>query len=351
MRKDFYGKTRDGRSSYLYTLSNQAGLKVALCDYGATIVSIRIPDRDGRSGDVVLGYASLAEYENDRFFIGGTVGRYANRIARGEFRLNGTSYMLAKNAPPNHLHGGPAGFHKQLWQTLEVPSAEDETLDFSYLSRDGEEGFPGNLAVVAHFAVSAHRNDLRIGYDATTDRDTILNLTSHPYFNLAGESSRDILGHQLLIHAGKFTPVDATLIPTGELRDVRNSPFDFTRLTEIGARVDAMDPQLVIAGGYDHNWVLDGTTSGAETSAVQLYDPASGRRLEILTTEPGIQFYSGNSLDGSIRAKNGAPCAPRSGLCLEPQHFPDSPNHPNFPSVVLKRGENFHSVTTYRFSS
>lgn len=351
MRKDFYGKTRDGRSSYLYTLSNRAGLEVVLCDYGATIVSIRVPDRDARSEDVVLGYASLAEYENDRFFVGGTIGRYANRIARGEFRLNGTSYVLAKNAPPNHLHGGLVGFHKQMWQAQEDPSAEDQTLNFSYLSRDGEEGFPGNLAVVVRFAVATDRNDLRVVFDATTDRDTILNLTSHPYFNLAGESSRDILGHQLLIHAGKFTPVDSTMIPTGELRDVRNSPFDFTRLTAIGARLDANDPQLVLAGAYDHNWVLDRTAGGAEAAAAQLYDPASGRRLEIFTTQPGIQVYSANSLDGGIRGKNGACYGPRCGLCLEPQHFPDSPNHSNFPSVVLKRGENFHSVTTYRFSS
>jgi aldose 1-epimerase len=351
MRKDFYGKTRDGRSSHLYTLSNRAGLEVVLCDYGATIVSIRVPDRDDRLGDVVLGYASLAEYEDDRFFIGGTIGRYANRIARGEFSLAGTSYTLAKNVPPNHLHGGPAGFHKQLWQVAEDPLTEDETLSFFYLSRDGEEGFPGNLTVVARFAVSAHRNDLRIAYDATTDRDTILNLTSHPYFNLSGQSGRTILDHQLLIRAVKFTPVDTTMIPTGELRDVRNSPFDFTRLTAIGAGIDADDPQLVLAGGYDHNWVLNSIAGGADTPAAHLYDPASGRRLEIFTTQPGIQFYSGNSLDGGIRGKNGASYGPRCGLCLEPQHFPDSPNHPNFPSVVLKRRESFHSVTTYRFSA
>jgi aldose 1-epimerase len=302
MRKDF-GKTRDGRSSYLFTLSNRHGLEVVLCDYGATIVSIRVPDRSGHSDDIVLGYASLAEYENDRFFVGGTIGRYANRIARGEFRLNGISYALAKNAPPNHLHGGPGGFHKRLWHAEEDSAARDETLSFSYFSPDGEEGFPGNLTVVARFAVSVHRNDLRIAYEAITDRDTILNLTSHPYFNLAGENSRSILAHQLLIHADKFTPVDATMIPAGELRDVRNSPFDFARPTPIGARINARDPQLVLASGYDHNWVLDSTTAGDEMPAAQLYDPASGRHLGIFTTEPGIQFYSGNLLDGSVSRK------------------------------------------------
>jgi aldose 1-epimerase len=351
MRKDFFGQTRDGRPSYLYTLSNQTGLEIVLCDFGATVVSIRVADRDGHSDDVVLSYASLAEYENDRFFMGGTIGRYANRIARGEFKLNGISYALAKNAPPNHLHGGPGGFHKQLWLAQEDPAAQDETLSFSYLSRDGEEGFPGNLTVAIRFLVSSSRNDMQIVYDAMTDRDTIVNLTSHPYFNLAGQSCRDILGHQLLIHAERLTPVDATMIPTGEFRDVRSSPFDFTRLTPVGSRIDADDPQLTLAGGYDHNWVLDNDPSAPEIPAAQLYDPASGRRLEILTTEPGMQFYSGNSLDGSVRGKNGESYAPRCGLCLEPQHFPDSPNHANFPSVVLRQGERFHSSTTYRFSA
>lgn len=351
MRKDFFGKTRDGRSTHLYTLSNSHGLEVVLCEYGATIVSIRVPDRSGHVDDIVLGHASLAEYENGRFFIGGTIGRYANRIAHGEFKLSGTSYALAKNAPPNHLHGGSDGFHKQLWDAEDNPSPEYQVLDLRYLSRDGEEGFPGNLSVAVRFAVSDERNDLRITFDATTDRDTILNLTSHPYFNLAGETSRDILGHRLLIHAHKFTPVDATMIPTGEMRAVRNSPFDFTQLATIGARIDADDPQLSLGGGYDHNWVLDGNPGGTEIPAAQLYDPASGRRLEIFTTEPGIQFYSGNSLDGSIRGKNGLPYTPRCGLCLETQHLPDSPNRPNFPSTVLEPRQRFHSVTTFRFSS
>ena len=351
MRKDFFGKTRDGRPSYLYTLSNRKGLEVVLCDFGATIVSIRVPDRDGHSDDVVLGYTSLAEYENDRFFMGGTIGRYANRIAGGEFRLNGTSHPLANNAPPNHLHGGPNGFNKQLWHAEDAASPHDQELNLRYLSRDGEEGYPGNLTVAARFAVSADRNDLRITFDATTDRDTVVNLTSHPYFNLAGESSRSVLDHQLLIRAERFTSVDATMIPTGDLRDVRNSPFDFTRLTPIGARIDADDPQLTLAGGYDHNWVLDSDPGAPEIPAAQLYDSASGRRLEIFTTEPGIQFYSGNSLNGSVHGRNGEFYAPRCGLCLEPQHFPDSPNHANFPSVVLRQGERFRSATTYRFSS
>jgi aldose 1-epimerase len=351
MRKQLFGTTRDGRTSHLYTLLNQTGLEVTLCDWGATIASLRVPDRQGRSDDVVLGYASLSEYENDRFFMGPTIGRYANRIADGEFKLNGTSYALAKNAPPNHLHGGPGGLHKQLWQAQEdEASVRDRTLSFCYRSRDGEEGFPGNLTVIARFAVAAHRNDLRIVYEATADQDTILNLTSHPYFNLAGQSSRSVLGHQLRIHAGKFTPVDSTMIPTGELRDVRGTPFDFTRLTAIGARIDADDAQLAFGAGYDHNWVLDADSGDTEVPAALLYDPICGRCLEIFTTEPGIQFYSGNSLDRTALGKIGESYASRCGLCLEPQHFPDSPNHTNFPSVVLRRGERFQSVTTYRFS-
>jgi len=351
MRKDFFGKTRDGRPSYSYTLSNGRGLEVVLCDYGATIVSIRVPDRSGHVDDVVLGHASLAEYENGGSFVGGTIGRYANRIARGEFKLGATSYALARNAPPNHLHGGPSGFHKQLWRAEDAASPCDRELALRYLSRDGEEGYPGNLTVSVRFAVSAERNDLRITFDATADGDTILNPTSHPYFNLAGETSRSILDHQLLIRAERFTPVDATMIPTGELRHVRNSPFDFTRLTAIGARINANDPQLALGSGYDHNWVLDRNAEGPDAPAAQLYDPATGRSLEIFTTEPGIQFYSGNSLNGGIRGKDGLPYAPRCGLCLETQHFPDSPNQPDFHSAVLKPGQRFHSVTMYRFSS
>jgi len=351
MRVEPFGTTRDGRPSRLYILSNETGLEVTLCDFGATIVSIRVPDRRGQPDGVVLGYASLAEYENDRFYMGGVIGRHANRIALGKFTLDEITYRLAQNDFPNHLHGGPQGFHKRLWRAEMQPTAGNRTVTFSYLSPDGEEGYPGNLVVTIRFTVLSGRNDLRLEYEATSDRDTIANLTSHPYFNLAGGGRRDILDHQLLIRARKFTPVDAAMIPTGELRDVANSPFDFTRLTAIGSRIDADDPQLRLAGGYDHNWALDGFTGSTEIPAAQLHDPASGRRLEIFTTEPGIQFYSGNSLNGSGRGKNDAPHTRRCGLCLETQHFPDSPNHANFPSVVLHASSLFRSATTYSFST
>jgi aldose 1-epimerase len=351
MRKTPFGVTRDGRPAHLYTLANRSGLEVVLSDFGATTVRLRVPDRDGRVDDVVLGHASLAEYEDGRFFIGGTIGRYANRIAGGEFTLNGKKYAVSTNTPPNHLHGGFVGFHKRLWDADLSAADEGEAVTLSYVSPDDEEGFPGNLTVNARFSISAARNDLRVAFDAFADQDTILNLTTHPYFNLSGASGGDILSHQLLIHAHRFTPVDAAMIPTGELRDVRNSPFDFTRLTAIGARIDDDHPQLTLAGGYDHNWALDAGSAGEETHAAELFDPASGRRLEIFTTEPGIQFYSGNSLDGSVANQNGAACGRRSALCLETQHFPDSPNHANSPSVVLRRGRRFRSSTTYRFSA
>jgi aldose 1-epimerase len=351
MQRTPFGAASGGRPAYLYTLSNRCGLEVALCDFGAAIVSLRVPDRAGRVEDVVLGHASLAEYERGRFFVGGTIGRYANRIARGEFTLNGEKVVLARNAPPNHLHGGAVGFHKRMWRAETGSPERDESVAFSYLSPDGEEGFPGNLSVTVRFTVAASRNDLQVAFDASADRDTIVNLTTHPYFNLAGSKARDILGHQLQIRARKFTPVDADMIPTGELRDVQDSPFDFTHLTPIGARIDQHHQQLALAGGYDHNWVLDSVPAGAEAPAAQLLDPLSGRCLEIFTTEPGIQFYSGNSLDGSLATRTGAPCARRCALCLETQHFPDSPNEPNFPSVVLRRGSRFRSSTMYRFSA
>ena len=350
MRVEAFGATRDGRPAHLYTLANRSGLEVAISDFGATIVSLRVPDRDGRIDDVVLGHASLAEYESGKFFIGGTIGRYANRIAGGEFTLNGARHVVSKNAPPNHLHGGFMGFHKRVWRAELSAADQDESITFSYVSPDGEEGFPGNLTVSVCFRVSAIGNDLSVVFDASADQDTIVNLTTHPYFNLAGTALRQIVDHQLRINARRFTPVDANMIPSGELREVKGSPFDFTSLTEIGTHIDDDDSQLLIAGGYDHNWVLDHGCSNEQAPAAELVDPVSGRRLEIFTTEPGIQFYSGNGLDGSVANRNGAPRERRSALCLETQHFPDSPNHANFSPVVLKAGDHFRSGTTYRFS-
>ncbi len=350
MRKSFFGQTHDGQAAHLYTLSNRTGMEVVLSDFGATIVSLRVPDRAGHVEDVVLGHSSLAEYEDGRFFAGGTIGRYANRIARGEFILNGAKYTVSRNAPPNHLHGGFFGFHKRLWKAESVALDGGESIGFSYFSPDGEEGFPGNLNVTVRFSLFPDRNDLAVVFDATSDRDTIVNFTTHPYFNLAGLDGHDILGHQLRINARQCTPVGADMITTGELRDVANSPFDFTRLIEIGARIAADDPQLRLAGGYDHNWVLDSASAEQRAPAAELVEAIGGRRLQIFTTEPGIQFYSGNALDDSIVAKNGAACMRRGALCLETQHFPDSPNHPRFPSVILRQGRRFHSRTAYRFS-
>lgn len=351
MRKTFFGHTQAGQPAYLYTLSNQSGMEVILSDFGATIVSLKVPDRAGRVDDVVLGHASLSEYEDGRFFVGGTIGRYANRIARGEFVLNGAKYIVSRNAPPNHLHGGFFGFHKRLWQAGSGATEHGESVVFSYFSPDGEEGFPGDLHTTVCFSVSAQHNELCVNFDAVCDQDTIVNLTTHPYFNLAGFHGYDILGHQLRVNGREYTPVDSQMIPTGELRDVADSPFDFSRLTEIGARIDADDPQLRLAGGYDHNWALNSAAAEQEAPAAELFEPVSGRRLEIFTTEPGIQFYSGNGLDRTIAARNGAACTRRGALCIETQHFPDSPNHPNFPSVILRRGSRFGSRTTHRFSA
>jgi aldose 1-epimerase len=350
MRKTYFGQTHDGRPAHLYTLLNRSGLEVVLSDFGATIVSLKVPDRADRMDEVILGHSSLAEYEDGRFFVGGTIGRYANRIARGEFALNGVKHTVSRNAPPNHLHGGFFGFHKRLWQAENAAVEGGDSIDFSYLSPDGEEGFPGNLHVTVRFNIPSEGSALCVAFDATCDRDTIVNLTTHPYFNLAGLKRPDILGHRLRINAGQYTPVDPNMIPTGELRDVANSPFDFRHLTEIGEWIDADDPQLRLAGGYDHNWDLNSSAAEEQAPAAELFEPISGRRLEIFTTEPGIQFYSGNGLDGGLVARNGAACMRRCALCLETQHFPDSPSHPNFPPVILRQGSRFHSKTTYRFS-
>jgi aldose 1-epimerase len=346
MRKQPFGKTEDGQPTDLYILTNKNGLEAAITNYGGTVVYLKAPDRDGKFDDVVLGYYNLEGYAGGKAYIGATVGRYANRIAHATFMLDGTTYTLAKNDGDNHLHGG---FSKRVWTTKDASSSAGQALELSYLSKDGEEGFPGNLSVKVVYTLT-DQNELKIDYSATTDKDTVLNLTNHAYFNLAGQGNGDILQQQLMIKADRFTPIDAVSIPTGELRSVKGTPFDFAALTAIGARIDQNDEQLKLGKGYDHNWVLNNPTPGSLFLAAQAYDPHSGRVLEVFTTEPGLQLYTGNFLDG-IHGRDGKGYNRRNAFCLETQHFPDSPNKPNFPSTELKPGQHFQSTTIYKFST
>ena len=351
IRKQSFGKTVGGEPIDLYSLTNKKGMEVSITNYGATVVSIQAPDRAGKTADVVLGFDTLEGYESGKAYFGATVGRYGNRIGGGKFSLDGKTYTLPQNNGNNTLHGGITGFNKKVWKAKEMASKDGESLELSYLSPDGEEGFPGNLSVKVVFTLPAERNELIIDYRATTDKDTVLNLTNHSYFNLAGEGNGDILEQVLKLNAKKFTPVDQGLIPTGELRDVAGTPMDFTTATAIGKRINEKYEQLVVGKGYDHNWVI-ARAEGAKglTLAAEAYDPKSGRQLDVLTTEPGVQFYSGNFLDGSAKGKGGKAYGQRAAFCLETQHFPDSPNHANFPSTVLKPDSVFHSKTVFRFS-
>jgi aldose 1-epimerase len=346
-----FGKTNDGISVFRYILTNKKGAEAAVISYGATLVSLKVPDRAGKSADVVLGYDTVEGYEQGKSYFGGTIGRYGNRIARGEFSLDGTVFHLPKNDGPNSLHGGTLGFNKRIWTAVDRSRADAQVLELSYTSADGEEGYPGTLKVKVTYTLPAEANELRIDYTATTDKDTVINLTNHSYFNLSGDMSKEIVDHQLLLRAPQFTPVDATLIPTGELRAVRGTPFDFTKATAIGARINQDDEQLNFGKGYDHNWVLERGKKGGLQLAAEVFEPTSGRVLEVLTTEPGIQFYSGNFLDGTAKGKGGQSYARRTGLCLETQHFPDSPNHPSFPPTFLKPGETYRTSTVLRFST
>jgi aldose 1-epimerase len=349
IKKESFGKTSGGEQIDVYTLSNKKGMEVSITNFGATVVKLKVPDRTGKATDVVLGYDTLDGYEKGTSYFGATVGRYGNRIAGGKFTLDGKTYTLPKNNGENTLHGGIVGFNRKVWKAREVASKEGAALEMTYLSPDGEEGFPGNLSAKVVFTLPAEGNELKIDYSATTDKDTVLNLTNHSYFNLAGEGKGDILDHVLTLHAKQFTPVDKGLIPTGELRNVAGTPFDFNSATAIGKRINESDEQLVFGKGYDHNWVLT-RAGGGLSIAAEAYDPKSGRKLEVLTTEPGVQFYSGNFLDGA-KGKGNKPYAQRAALCLETQHFPDSPNHSNFPSTVLKPNGVFHSQTVFRFSA
>ncbi len=341
-----FGKMPDGTPVEIYTLSDGA-FEARITNYGSVLVSMKTPDRSGKTADVLLGFDDLDGYVSNfngpsNAFFGALIGRYANRIAHGSFTLDGQKYFLPKNNGENTLHGGPHGFNNVVWKAKEV----DNGVELSYLSKDGEAGFPGNLTATVRYTLV--KGDLRIEYWATTDKDTVVNLTNHAYFNLAGQG--DILKHELTLHASRFTPVDAGLIPTGELKPVESTPFDFRKATAVGARINADDAQLHLGHGYDHNWVLD-SKGGKLAEAAELYDSSSGRVLKVSTDQPGIQFYSGNFLDGSIKGKGGTPDVLHAALCLETQHFPDSPNHPDFPTTELKPGAKYHTVTIYAFSA
>lgn len=350
VEKRSFGKTPDGAAIDMYVLKNKNGVEADVINFGATLVSLKVPDRSGNLADVVLGFKDIDGYVDGKAYLGATIGRYANRIANGTFTLNDKAYQIPKNDGNNSLHGGLKGFNKRVWTAHEIKVPNAQAIRFSYLSKDGEEGFPGNLNVEVTYSLT-NDNALRIEYSASTDKDTVVNLTNHSYFNLAGEGNGNILDTQLTLHANQFTPVNETLIPTGELRAVKDTPFDFTSATAIGARINQDDEQLKFGKGYDHNWVLTSGKGAGPRLAAEAYESKSGRLLQVLTTEPGIQVYTGNFLDGSIRGKSGVPYNHRSAFCLETQHFPDSPNHPNFPSTVLKPGQRFHSITIYRFSS
>jgi aldose 1-epimerase len=339
--KEHWGTTSDGESAELYTLTNPNGAEVRVATYGGTVVSLRVPDRSGVTADVVAGFDRFEEYLKPPPYFGSIIGRYGNRIGKGRFLLNGSMYLLAQNDGENHLHGGIRGFDKRVWEARPV---SQQCLELTYFSKDAEEGYPGNLSTSVSYTLT-DANDLQIEYTASTDEDTVVNLTSHGYFNLAGEG--DILGHEVLIHADRFTPVDEGLIPTGELAPVAGTPFDFRAATTIGERIEQKSEQLLLGGGYDHNWVLNRSGIGLEAAA-RVTEPKSGRVMEVLTTEPGLQFYSGNFLNGTLTGK-GRTYNRRSAFCMETQHFPDSPNKPHFPSTVLRRGATYRSTTVYRF--
>ena len=344
------GVTFEGKPIERVTLTNAHGIELTAMDYGGVIMSLKVPDHSGKVADVVLGFDTPAGYLKTPPppFFGAIIGRYANRIAKGTFALDGQTYKLATNDGPNHLHGGNRGFDKQMWNMTTESDEHQVSVVFARTSPDGEEGYPGTVQVRVVYTLNDN-NELVIEYHATTDKATPINLTNHSYFNLAGEGSGDILGHELLINAGRYTPIDATSIPTGEIAPVAGTPFDFRQATAIGARIDQDNPQLKNGKGYDHNWVLNRAGGGLQFAA-RVTDPKSGRTLSISTTEPGIQFYSGNFLDGTITGKNGHVYGHRSALCLETQHYPDSPNQANFPSTILRPGRAYDSKTVYTFS-
>ena len=341
-----FGTTSEGNVVELYTLTNDQGTEVKITNYGGIITALKVPDRDGAIDDVVLGHDTLEGYLHRSRYFGALIGRYANRIAHGRFSLNGDNYSLARNNGANHLHGGIRGLDKVIWEADEAHLQDGVGLTLTYLSRDGEEGYPGNLKLRVTYLLN-QQNELRLDYFAVTDKDTVVNLTNHSYFNLKGSGT--VLDHELTINAESFTPVGEGLIPTGEIRSVMNTPLDFTVSNQIGARINDKYEQLMFAGGYDHNFVLK-TDGESLRSAARVFEPATGRFLEVSTTQPGMQFYSGNRLDGTIVGKGGRAYVQHSGCCFETQHFPDSPNQPTFPSTILKPGEQYHQTTVFKFS-
>jgi aldose 1-epimerase len=341
-----FGTLPDGTPIDVYQLRNQHGVTASIINYGGIVVSLRVPDRKGSFGDVVLGYDTLDGYLKSSPYFGCLVGRYGNRIAKGKFTLQGQQYTLATNNYPNALHGGLKGFDKRVWQAASYQTKLGPALELTYTSADGEEGYPGKLTVKAVYTLTAD-DALRLDYTATTDKATVVNLTQHSYFNLAGQG--DILSHEVFLDAKEFTPVDATLIPTGVLQPVAGTPFDFNTPTTIGARIGQDNEQLKFGGGYDHNWVIN-KKPGKLGLMARVYEPTTGRVLEVLSTEPGLQFYTGNFLDGSITGKGNWVYAFRNGFCMEPQHYPDSPNQPQFPSTALFPGETYKNTIIYRFS-
>jgi len=340
-----FGKMPDGTVVEAYTLYNRQGASAKVITYGATLTELHVPDKNGKMGDVVLGFDNLEGYLGQHPYFGGTIGRYGNRIAKGKFALDGKEYQLFLNNGPNSLHGGQVGFNRRVWKAEELKDKDGAAVRFSYLSKDGEENYPGNLNVSVTYTLT-NTDELKLQYSAETDKDTVLNITNHSYFNLSGTDTGNILKYILYINADKYTPVDSTLIPTGEIASVAGTPLDFLKPTAIGARIG----ELKEIGGYDHNYALNGK-AGTLRVAAKVTDPDSGREMEVLTTEPGVQFYSAIGLNGSIKGKGGVGYEKYGAICLETQHFPDSPNHPNFLSAVLKPGTKFYSETIYKFTA
>lgn len=348
IKKEDFGKLPSGEKLEKYTMTNVNGMEVSVINYGGIITNLKVPDKNGKISDVVLGFNSIEGYLTPAPYFGAIIGRYGNRIANGKFSLDGTQYTLAQNDGQNHLHGGNKGFDKVLWEVTKISNKESVALQLHYLSNDMEEGYPGNLNTTVTYTLD-NDNNLKVNYKAKTDKPTIVNLTQHTYFNLSGDFSKKILDHKISINADTFLPVDATLIPTGEFKEVEGTPFDFTQPKLVGKEIDQENQQLKRGLGYDHCWVLNRKSDGLSLAATA-YHPQSGRFLEVLTTEPGIQFYSGNFLDGTLTSKTGGTYEKRSGFCLETQHYPDSPNQKDFPTVVLNPDQQYSSETIFKFS-
>ena len=349
IEKKAFGKTKEGLNVDQYILKNRNGMEISAINYGGIITSLKTKDRDGNYQDIVLGFDNLSEYESESPYFGAIIGRYGNRIAKGKFTLNDENYNLAVNNGENHLHGGIKGFDKVVWDTREVVDDSTASLVLSYVSDDMEEGYPGNLKVKVTYTLD-NNDKLSVKYEAVTDKTTIINLTQHSYFNLSADFNKNILDHDILINADSFLPVDSTLIPTGEIRNVGDTPFDFRRPKNVGDEINNSNKQLMIGNGYDHCWVLNNQDKGLRFVA-SAYDSSTGRLLEVFSDQPGIQFYSGNFLDGSLKSKIGGTYDFRSGFCLETQHYPNSPNEMSFPSVTLNPGEKYETETIFKFSS